>query len=103
MYVLHDINLEIDGLAAQIDYIVITRKTTFIIECKNLIGNIEIDSQGNFIRTYKFNGKYIKEGIYSPITQNERHLEVLTRLAKESKNNIVMKMLFEKTFDDNYK
>lgn len=103
MYVLHDVNLEIDGLTAQIDYIVITRKATFIIECKNLIGNIEIDSQGNFIRTYKFEGKYIKEGIYSPITQNQRHLEVLKRLAKESKSNIIMKRLFEKAFDENYK
>ncbi|MDV4150286.1 NERD domain-containing protein [Clostridium sp. AL.422] len=103
MYVLHDINLEIDGLTAQIDYIVITRKATFIIECKNLIGNIEIDSQGNFIRIYKINGKYIKEGIYSPITQNQRHLEVLKRLVKESKSNIIMKRLFEKVFDENYK
>lgn len=103
MYVIHDINLEIDGVAAQIDYIVVTRKTTFIIECKNLIGNIEIDSNGNFIRTYKLNGKYIKEGIYSPITQNQRHLEVLKRLAKENKSNIIMKKLFEKYFDENYK
>ncbi len=103
MYVLHDINLEIDGLTAQIDYIVITRKVTFIIECKNLIGNIEIDSNGNFIRTYKMNTRYIKEGIYSPITQNQRHLEVLKKLAKESKSNIIMKKLFEKVFDDNYK
>ena len=97
MYVLHDINLEIDGLKAQIDYIVITRKVTFIIECKNLIGNIEIDSNGNF------NNRYVKEGIYSPITQNQRHLEVLKKLAKESKSNIIMKKLFEKYFDENYK
>lgn len=103
MYVLHDINLEIDGLSAQIDYIVVTRKTTFIIECKNLIGNIEIDSQGNFIRTYNFNGRYIKEGIYSPITQNQRHLDILKRLGKENKSNIVTKVLFEKYFDKNYK
>ena len=90
MYVLHDINLEIDGLTAQIDYIVVTRKATFIIECKNLVGNIEIDSQGNFIRTYKFNGKYIKEGIYSPITQNQRHLEEIKRIGKEirAKNSV---------------
>ena len=49
MYILHDITLEIDDLSAQIDYIVVTRKRTFIIECKNLIGDIEIDSQGNFV------------------------------------------------------
>lgn len=103
MYVLHDINLEIDELKAQIDYIVITRKVTFIIECKNLIGNIEIDYNGNFIRTYKINNRCIKEGIYSPITQNQRHLEVLKKLAKEGKSNIIMKKLFEKAFEENYK
>ncbi|MDB1944462.1 NERD domain-containing protein [Clostridium tertium] len=103
MYILHDIGLETNELSAQIDYIVVTRKVIFIIECKNLIGNIEINSQGNFIRTYSFNGKFIKEGIYSPITQNERHLEVLKRIKKESKSNFISKMLFDKYFNDNYK
>ena len=103
MYILHDIYLESDDLSAQIDYIVVTRKVVFIIECKNLVGNIEINSQGNFIRTYSFNGKFIKEGIYSPITQNERHLEVLKRIKKESKSNFISKFLFDKYFNDNYK
>lgn len=103
MYILHDICLETSDLSAQVDYIVVTRKVIFIIECKNLIGNIEINSQGNFIRTYNLNGKFIKEGIYSPITQNERHLEVLKRIKKESKSNFISKMLFDKYFNDNYK
>lgn len=103
MYILHDICLETNELSAQIDYIVVTRKVVFIIECKNLVGNIEINSQGNFIRTYSFNGKFIKEGIYSPITQNERHLEVLKRIKKESKSNFISKLLFDKYFNDNYK
>lgn len=103
MYVMHDVYFEKDGLSAQIDYIVVTRKVTFIIECKNLIGNIEIDNAGNFIRNYKLNGKNIKEGIYSPITQNQRHLEVIKRIGKDSKSNIFSKMLFEKYFDENYK
>ena len=33
MYVLHDIYLEIGDLSAQIDYLVITRKMVFVIEC----------------------------------------------------------------------
>ena len=103
MYILHDINLEIDGLEAQIDYIVVTKKVTFIIECKNLIGNIEIDSNGNFIRTYKFNNRFIKEGFYSPITQNQRHLDVFRRLIKKSKSNFLTRMLVDKYFENNYK
>lgn len=93
MYILHDIYLEVHGLSAQIDYIVITRKHIYVIECKNLIGNIEIDHTGSFIRTYELFGKKIKEGIYSPITQNERHLQVLKEIG-ENKSNFLTKMLF---------
>ena len=101
MYVLHDIYLEIGELSAQIDYIVVTRKHIYVIECKNLYGNIEIDNGGNFIRKIGASGP--KEGIYSPITQNQRHLRVLKEIRKESKGNFLTKILFEKTFDENYK
>lgn len=103
MYVLHDIYLEAGDLSAQIDYLVITKKHIYIIECKNLIGNIEIDSNGNFIRTYELSGKRIKEGIYSPITQNQRHMLVLKEVRKSSKGNFLTKMIFEKNFEDTYK
>lgn len=76
--ILHDIYIETnDGRGAQLDFVVFATCGTFIIECKNLFGNIEIDSNGNFIRTIEYNGKRHKEGIYSPITQSERHLSIL--------------------------
>ncbi|MBU5316524.1 NERD domain-containing protein [Clostridium bornimense] len=103
MIVLHDLFLEVDGLTAQIDYLIITKKLTIILECKNLIGNIEVNSNGEFIRTFNINGRYIKEGIYSPITQNQRHMQVLKQLRLNSKNNIISKKLFQKQFDNNYK
>ena len=103
MYVLHDIYLEYEDMSAQIDYIVITRKHVYVLECKNLIGNIEIDNSGNFIRSYELFGKKVKEGIYSPITQNERHLRVIKELRKSSKSNVVVKQLFEKFFTETYK
>ncbi len=53
MYVIRDLRLSIDGLSVQIDFLVITRKINFVIECKNLIGDIFIDKNGNFIRKYK--------------------------------------------------
>ena len=84
MVVLHDIYLETkDGLGAQIDFVVVTSKLNFIIECKNLFGNIEIDAKGNFIRTMEYGGRKHKEGIYSPITQNERHMTVLKECKAE--------------------
>lgn len=102
MYILHDIYLECGGLSAQIDYLVVTRKHIYIIECKNLIGNIEIDNTGAFIRKYELSGKFIKEGIYSLITQNQRHLHVLKEVRKNSMGNFITKMLFEKIFENNY-
>jgi ssDNA-binding Zn-finger/Zn-ribbon topoisomerase 1 len=103
MCVLHDIYMEYGDMSAQIDFIVITRKMILVIECKNLIGNIEIDNGGNFIRTYELFGKKVKEGIYSPITQNERHLRVLKEVRKESKSNFIAKHVFETGFDELYK
>lgn len=103
MYILHDIHLEVDGLSAQIDYIVVTRKINFVIECKNLIGNIDIDGNGNFVRNYELYRKKVKEGIYSPITQNQRHMEILKQIRRNSKGNIITKTFFDMNFDANYK
>lgn len=103
MYVLHDLYLECGDLSAQIDYIVITKKKVYVLECKNLIGNIDIDSEGNFVRNYEINGKKIKEGVYSPITQNERHLRVIKEIRNQAQTNILAKILFEKGFDNSYK
>ncbi len=102
MYILHDLYLEAGGLTAQIDYLVITKNSVMIIECKNLIGNIEINNNGDFIRTLEINGKYKKEGIYSPITQNLRHLELIKQLRLNSKGSIISKTVFEKSFNSMY-
>lgn len=60
MYILHDLFLEYDGLTAQIDYLIVTRKQTFVIECKNLYGDIEINSAGDFVRTTAY-GRHRKK------------------------------------------
>ena len=103
MYILRDIYLEHGEISAQIDYLVITRKHVYIIECKNLIGNIEIDSMGNFIRSYEYGNRKIKEGFYSPITQNERHLLVIKNLRGERHTNFLAKRRFENSFANTYK
>lgn len=99
MYILHDIYLEYEGLSAQIDYLVFTKKICFVIECKNLFGNLNIDSHGNFIRTMEFGGKKKQEGLYSPITQNQRHIDLMKKIKVENQGNVVMKFLAEKFFD----
>lgn len=79
--ILHDLFIEYNGLKAQVDYVVIGQRFILVIECKNMVGDIEITNNGDFIRHFKgANGRvYKKEGMYSPIVQNERH----TNLVKE--------------------
>lgn len=99
LFVLHDLHLEHQGLPSQIDFLVITKGRNFIIECKNLYGNITIDSSGSFIRT-AWNRK---EGIYSPITQSLRHLELIKQIRSDQKGSFLTKALFERNFYENYR
>ena len=98
--VLHDLRLEHEGLSAQIDYLIITTKFCLIVECKNLFGNLEVNSRGEFIRELAFNGTRKKEGIYSPITQNVRHMEMIKALRLGNKRNPLMRAALEKSFGD---
>ena len=79
MLCLHDIRLQSEDYVAQLDFVLITNKFIYVLETKKLNGDIEINSDGDFIRTIKnYAGKAIKkEGIYSPITQNQRHVKIL--------------------------
>lgn len=103
MYILHDLYLEHNGLTAQLDYVLVTKGKTFILECKNLYGNIEINNAGDFVRTVQYGRKYEKEGIYSPITQNRRHLELLKAIISERQPNFLRRAMFEKYFYDEYR
>ncbi len=102
MYILHDIYLEDGDLSAQIDYLVFTRKICFVIECKNLYGDIEINNVGDFIRTTNFGNKRKKEGIYSPITQNQRHLELMKKIKVDNRSNALSKYILGKMFENYY-
>ncbi|MBU3161261.1 NERD domain-containing protein [Clostridium frigoris] len=82
MLCLHDIRIEYHDYVAQIDFIIITNKFLMVLEAKKLNGDIEITSGGDFIRSLKSNsGKvFKKEGMYSPISQNERHVNILREM-----------------------
>jgi len=101
--VLHDLNLEYDGQKAQIDFMVISTKVTLIIECKNLYGDIEVNGNGNFIRTTTFSGITKRERIENPIDQNAKHLEIIKAVRRATFGNSLFRAVFDKTFNDNYK
>lgn len=88
MYIFHDVYYEFEDKTAQIDFIVVTEYKVFIIECKNVIGNVIINNDASFIREYS----NIKEGMYSPLTQNQRHIDLLVSLVI-SKQSIINKLL----------
>lgn len=103
MCIVQDIYLQDDDLSAQIDFVVFTKKMCFVIECKNLYGDIEITKDGDFIRTMKVGNQQIKEGIYSPITQNERHMQLMKKIKKDRKSNVLIKMMVDKFFESTHR
>ena len=84
---LHDVKLQYKDYIAQFDFIVIASKFMCIIETKNLNGDIEIIGDGTFIRTIRRrDGTFIRnEGMYSPIVQNERHVNIIKEILTEER------------------
>lgn len=101
MYVLRDVTFEYNGNKAQIDYLLFTKGYFYLIECKNLFGNITVDRSGQFYREYEYNGKKIKETIYSPYTQAVRHQDMMKKIWS-SYHNIFGNLIFEKSDTNNF-
>ncbi len=82
LLILQNLHFKIGDNSAQIDFVVISINCILVIECKKLLYDIEITSKGDFNRCFKSkNGTiYKKEGFYSPITQNQRHIEMVRKL-----------------------
>jgi len=97
MYILQDIYLEHNGLSSQIDFIAVTRKGIFVIECKNLYGDIKINDRGDFIRSGGYNKD---EGMYSPIEQNRKHMNIIKELRLKEKGFFTSKASFEASFNN---
>lgn len=76
--VLHDLRLEADGQAAQIDHLVVDRLLTFfLLETKTYSGSLHINEHGEFMAEYSGERRY---GIESPIEQSRRHGTVLKKI-----------------------
>lgn len=101
MYVLHDVNYEYENLIAQVDYIVVTKLCAYFIECKNLIGNITVNDKGDFIREYTYDGKKIKKGMYSPLTQVEKQREVFKKIWNNNLSNNSILNVIKRYFAEN--
>lgn len=81
--ILHDVFLKSENYEAQFDFIIVSHKFILILEVKKLYGNIHITEKGDFQRVIMKNNRVInKEGMYSPITQVERHVGILENYLK---------------------
>ena len=85
LYVLHDITLQYEDLKAQIDYVVVSR------------GKVTINERGEFIRETDKK----REGIYSPLRQAQRHVEVLKKIWM-AKSSMLDRFLVKEKFDQWY-
>ena len=103
MYILHDINLNYNDDTAQIDYVIITPAYTYFVECKNLIGDITVDENGQFIREYNYDGKLLKKSIYSPLTQAEKHIDIFKKIWKDRHKDDLLIKLLNVNLDNFYK
>ena len=83
--ILQDLYFKNQDTAAQIDFVVIATSFILVIESKKLIDDIEVTSKGDFNRCFKTATGlvYKKEGMYNPVTQNQRHVDMLKSLLKE--------------------
>lgn len=77
--VIHDLRLEHDGLATQIDHLLINRFMEIsVCESKAFANGVSIDEHGEFTTFYDRR----PHGVPSPIEQNRRHVLLLERLLK---------------------
>ena len=76
MHIIKDISINIGEFHCQIDFLIITKKSIYLIECKNNGANLKIDSNGSFYLVKE--GK--KNRIFSVLNQIERQKMILEQL-----------------------
>lgn len=95
MLAVHNIRLEFNDYVAQYDFILITAKCIFVLKTKQLNGDIDITEDGDFVRIIKSKeGKFLrKQGMYNPISANEREVRILEEILHREKllNSITVK------------
>lgn len=82
--ILSDIKLSNGDLENQIDFLVITKKMCFIIECKNITNTTKVLPDGRFAIGRYQSGKWKSEKILSPIEQNHEHVQLVKNIYKRN-------------------
>ncbi|MDR5867475.1 NERD domain-containing protein [Halomonas koreensis] len=87
--VIHDLVIEHEGERAQIDHLVIHPYGFIIIESKSIVGEVRVNAEGEWSRSYR--GQW--SGIKSPIRQAELQKTLLYRLIRDNVEQLLGKLL----------
>ena len=87
--VFHDLRLEHNGEATQIDHLVLHRWGIVLIESKSVTTTVRVNKQGEWAR--RVNGRW--QGMPSPVLQVKRQGDLLKALLKENVERLLEKIL----------
>ena len=93
MVALSDVRIEEQFGNAQADFVVISSKKVFILEVKNLYGNIRVNQDGEVIRVIPKNDHIEEEGMENPFTQTKRQALLFQRLLTGNGYNLAIDYL----------
>jgi hypothetical protein len=89
LYLFHDLRLERDGDAAQVDHLLLHRFGLIIIESKSVTTEVEVNEHGEWCRN--FHGQ--RRGMASPVEQARRQGEFLRAYLQEHREQLRGKYL----------
>ena len=87
--VLNDYRFAHNGETAQIDHLIVHRTGFLVIESKSIYGEVKVNTQGEWSRSYKG----LWSGMPSPIRQAELQMELLRDFLGANVKNFLGKML----------
>lgn len=87
-FVLNDLRIIHDGEIAQIDHLIVTEYGLFIIESKSVYGEITVNQNAEWSRSYSNTAS----GMASPVLQAEAQGKVLKALLAANKEKLLSKM-----------
>lgn len=98
MYIMHDVELGYEDYKVQIDFVLITKRCIYLLEVKDLNGNITVENDGTITRVIGST----KKGIRNPLTQSNDHKKIIQRILKKEKIRSSVKSLVVFSNDDSY-
>ena len=90
VYVFHNLRLEADGDAAQIDHLVLHRSGAIIIESKSVTSAVRINERDEWSR--EWNGRWT--GMPSPVLQARRQADFLRKTLRARREELLSKAVF---------